>query len=61
MKRNEPYEIRFVECPQCGYEQADMGNNVKCEDCGFGPMPTGDSRCDKLPDLLPRPKIKARK
>jgi ribosomal protein S27E len=27
-------EIEFVECPECGYEQADMGANVACEECG---------------------------
>ncbi len=35
-------EVRFVACPECGNEQEDMGNNVKCEECGFAPMPTGD-------------------
>ncbi len=33
-------EIQFVECPECGAEQADMGRNVCCEECGYGPMPT---------------------
>lgn len=33
-------EIQFVRCPECDYEQADMGRNVRCEGCGFGPMPT---------------------
>jgi len=33
-------DIKFVECPECGAEQADMGNNVSCESCGEGPMPT---------------------
>lgn len=28
------------ECPQCLAEQADMGSNVQCEECGYGPMPT---------------------
>ena len=31
-----------VTCPECGYEQADMGNNVVCEQCGEGPMPTAE-------------------
>ena len=34
-------EIKFVKCPECGEEQADMGAAVNCESCGFGPMPTG--------------------
>ena len=33
-------EIRFVKCPECGYEQADMGRGVQCDECGHGPMPT---------------------
>lgn len=33
-------EIRFVQCPECGSEQADMGRNVACEECGHGPMPS---------------------
>lgn len=37
-KAKEP-EIEFVRCPACGNEQADMGHNVQCEECGFGPMP----------------------
>lgn len=28
-----------VVCPECEAEQADMGRNVKCEECGYGPMP----------------------
>ena len=35
-------ELEFVKCPECGNEQADMGNNVACEECGFGPMPTSN-------------------
>ena len=31
-------------CTECGNEQADMGNNVACEECGFGPMPTSNKR-----------------
>lgn len=30
----------FVECVACGNEQADMGSNIVCEECGEGPMPT---------------------
>ncbi len=33
-------EIQFVICPECGHEQPDMGRNVRCEECGYGPMPT---------------------
>lgn len=36
--KDEP--IGFVRCPECGYEQADMGRGVTCDDCGYGPMPT---------------------
>lgn len=36
-KNNEP--VKFVFCPECGNEQADMGRNVSCEACGYGPMP----------------------
>ncbi len=35
-------EIKFVECPECGAEQADMGRNVCCEECDYGPMPVAD-------------------
>jgi len=37
-KKMKP-EIGFVECLECGHEQADMGSNVACEECGYGPMP----------------------
>lgn len=30
----------FVTCPECGSEQGDMGRNVTCDNCGFGPMPS---------------------
>ena len=33
-------EPKFVTCPECGNEQADMGRNVKCEECGYGPIPS---------------------
>jgi hypothetical protein len=36
----DPFSTSYVECPECGYEQADMGNHVSCEECGYGPMPT---------------------
>lgn len=39
--------IKFVECPDCGNEQADMGRGVCCEWCGFGPMPTAPPKEDK--------------
>lgn len=35
---------RFVTCPFCGSEQADMGVNVACEECGEGPMPYYDDK-----------------
>ncbi len=37
---------KFVECPECGYEQGDMGKGVQCEECGYGPMPTLDEEDD---------------
>jgi hypothetical protein len=36
--KEEP--IKFVTCTECGNEQADMGRNVACEQCGYGPMPS---------------------
>jgi len=33
-------EPKFVTCPKCGNEQGDMGKHVRCEECGYGPMPT---------------------
>ena len=38
------YETGMVKCPKCGNEQGDMGNNVRCEECDFGPMPTLSGR-----------------
>lgn len=38
-KKEQEYE-EFVKCPECGEEQGDFGNNVSCENCGYGPMPT---------------------
>ncbi len=29
----------WATCPDCGNQQADMGHNVNCEACGYGPMP----------------------
>lgn len=29
----------WVVCPECGNEQADMGSHMKCEGCGYAPMP----------------------
>jgi len=29
-------------CPDCGWEQGDLGRNVSCDECGYGPMPTMD-------------------
>ena len=39
-------EIRFVFCPECGHEQADMGRHVECEECGYHPMPWYDEHGD---------------
>ncbi len=42
-----PDDIKFVKCIECGNEQADMGNNVACENCGEGPMPTESRPIEK--------------
>lgn len=36
----ENQEPEFVECPECGAQQADMGRGVACEECGYAPMPS---------------------
>lgn len=36
--------VKFVTCPECGNEQGDMGRNVRCEECDFGPMPYYDDK-----------------
>ena len=33
IKKQEYPKNEFVTC-ECGHEQADMGGNVACEDCG---------------------------
>jgi hypothetical protein len=38
---------QFVTCPECGNEQGDMGRNVACDNCGFGPMPSASYGKDK--------------
>lgn len=35
-------DLKFVECPVCGEQQADMGRGVRCESCGHGPMPVSE-------------------
>jgi ribosomal protein L37E len=35
-------EVKFITCPECGSEQPDMGKNMRCEECGYGPMPYHD-------------------
>lgn len=40
-QKDQPPE--WVRCPECGDEQADMGRGVKCENCGYGPMPSPSS------------------
>ena len=43
--------LEFVTCEECGHEQADMGRNVKCEECGARmPRP---ARADRRPDEEP--------
>jgi ssDNA-binding Zn-finger/Zn-ribbon topoisomerase 1 len=48
--------VTDVRCPECGNEQADMGNGVQCEECGKGPMPTKDRRQE---DRRPVPRKKS--
>ena len=45
-KNTKLKEVEEVECPECYNIQGDMGNNVKCEECGFGPMPTADKKLE---------------
>ena len=33
-------EVYWATCPECGWQQGDMGNKVTCDECGYGPMPT---------------------
>lgn len=35
-------EPDFVTCPECGWEQGDMGTRVACETCDHYPMPSYD-------------------
>jgi DNA-directed RNA polymerase subunit RPC12/RpoP len=46
--RNVSDHIRWAKCPECGAEQEDMGRNVACDECGYGPMPFQDP--DTEPD-----------
>lgn len=34
MNKKKETPIVFVTCANCGNEQADMGRNVACEECG---------------------------
>jgi hypothetical protein len=36
--------VYWCRCPECGAEQGDMGNNIACETCGAGPMPTMENK-----------------
>jgi ribosomal protein L37E len=40
---HKPDPLEIVTCPECGNDQGDMGKNVCCEECGFGPMPYYDA------------------
>lgn len=31
--------VYWATCPECGTDQEDMGCNVECDECGYGPMP----------------------
>lgn len=44
--------VLWVRCPECGYQQADMGNNIECEKCGTQ-MPTGQRFLDDDGQLKP--------
>lgn len=39
-------EVYWSICPECGYQQGDMGNGIGCEECGFL-MPTMDTGEDE--------------
>lgn len=39
-----PDPIAYVTCPECDNDQGDAGRNVRCEVCGFGPMPWYDDK-----------------
>jgi DNA-directed RNA polymerase subunit RPC12/RpoP len=41
-KRKPEPEPQWVACPECGEEQMDMGRGVRCDACGYGPMPFAD-------------------
>jgi len=34
--RKDKYGDQWSTCPECGNEQPDMGQGVKCEECGHG-------------------------
>ena len=40
-------QVYWCECPECGEFQGDIGNNIACENCGYGPMPTMDAGPDE--------------
>ena len=43
-------KIVWVTCPECGADQEDMGHNVACDECGYAPMPTGDTPKSRAPE-----------
>jgi hypothetical protein len=44
--------VLWVTCIECGNQQADMGFNVACEECGFT-MPSGQFYLDERGRLKP--------
>lgn len=44
MSVSDDYEIVYVDCPECGNRQPDMGSNMSCEECDFFPMPGTDAQ-----------------
>lgn len=37
-KTEDDLFLPMMRCPECGYEQPDMGIGVKCENCGYYPL-----------------------
>lgn len=50
MPKPSPDPIEWVECPECGEQQADLGVGVRCEACGWGPMPSPSAERKKKGD-----------
>ena len=49
MEEKEVTQPVWIECPECGNQQEDMGRGVSCDECGFGPMPPPDDDALETP------------